>query len=159
MRCVRWVWSQPFWLCLSLETLNQAVGSQKRFRDVLSNFYISCFIIIIYGFEFILSLYWFAWVYMYICLWVYTCVCECLCTHMYVSVAARRRNGLLGAGVVVMSHLMWVLGTKCQSSGKSASTLNCQAISPAFIFIYFFFFFYFLFNFIYLFYFLRQGLL
>lgn len=34
------------------------------------------------------------------------CVCECLCIHMYVSVEARRRIGLLEAGVVVMSHLM-----------------------------------------------------
>ena len=63
-------------------------------------------------------------------------VCECkdkvsvyefVCMHMYVVVYGGQKKVLESLELelqVIVSHLMWVLGTKFQSSGRGVSTLN-----------------------------------
>lgn len=133
MKCeMCWVGLKP---TTSLESLHQAVGWQKGFRDVLSNFYISLSLLFM---DLNVSL---LLVYVGVCVHLSVSVCVCLWVHVHAHVCGCLRRpeqgtGLRGAGVVVMNHLMWVLETKRQPSVRGASTLNYQATSPAFIFIF-----------------------
>ena len=55
-----------------------------------------------------------------VCVLQVPCVyCRCLCVYCRFP------------GAIALSHLLWVLGSQLQSSAKTASALNCWAISLA----------------------------
>lgn len=65
-------------------------------------------------------------VYFFFNFYLCACLCVCMCMHTYVQLPAEARNGAGVTGGCELSDM----GTLLRSSGRTAGTFNCGAISP-----------------------------
>ena len=68
---------------------------------------------------------------------MYVCMCECVCACTHLSAGAFRGQSMRFSPElelqVVVSHLMWMLGTKLRSSGKAAMLLTTESSLQFFV--------------------------